>query len=198
MKPRNGSRGFTLVEMLVSITILSLVMLATVTGLRTLASTQTSLMAVTTRNDEMRSVSSFLRDALEAAVAGSDSGGLSLGGGRNEATIFQISRDSILWRTSLLFGEIAGGSYVVRVAREDSRVVLRWQLLDAKGEVGDWNNAPSRPLVENVQEFSVAYRREWDGAWKSSWDERGLPGWVRLNLQAGGRYWPEMILAVAQ
>ena len=198
MNTRKSARGFTLVEMLVSITILSLVMLATVTGLRTLASTQTSLMAVTTRNDEMRSVSSFLRDALEAAVAGSDNGGLSLGGDRSEATIFEVGRDSILWRTSLLFGEVSGGSYVVRVAREDSRMVLRWQLLDPKGDVGDWNNAPSRPLVENVQEFSVAYRREWDGAWKTSWDERGLPGWVRLNLRAGGRYWPEMILAVAQ
>lgn len=190
--------GFTLVEMLVSITILSLVMLATVTGLRTLASTQNSLSVVTSRNDELRSVSSFLRDALEAAVAGSDSGGLSLGGGRNEATVFEAWNDGLLWRTSLLFGEAAGGSYVVRVAREGPQLVLRWQLPDQKGELDDWNNAPSRPLVENVQEFSVAYRRERDGPWKTTWDKRGLPGWVRLELRASERYWPEMILAVAQ
>lgn len=192
------SHGFTLVEMMVSVTILSLVMLATVTGLRTLASTQSSLNKVTDRNDEIRSVSSFLRDALESAVVGSSSGGLSVGGGGTEMTVFEASPTQLMWKTTMLFGESAGGSFVVRVAKENPNIVLRWQKMDARGQIEDWNNAAARTLVEGVQEFSVAYRREREGAWVSEWDDRGPPGWVRLRVQSAERYWPDIVMEVAQ
>lgn len=192
------SQGFTLVEMMVSVTILSLVMLATVTGLRTLASTQTSLNRVTDRNDEIRSVSSFLRDALESAVVGSSSGGLSVGGGSAEMTVFEASSTQLIWKTTMMFGESAGGSYVVRIAEERPNIVLRWQKTNAFGEVGDWNKASARTLVEDVQEFAVAYRRQFEGEWMSQWDGRGPPGWVRLRIRAGERYWPDIVMEVAQ
>ncbi|MFK8043209.1 type II secretion system protein J [Congregibacter sp.] len=192
------SQGFTLVEMMVSVTILSLVMLATVTGLRTLASTQSSLNKVTDRNDEIRSVSSFLRDAFESAVVGSSSGGLTVGGGGAEMTVFESSPTQLIWKTTMLFGESAGGSFVVRVARENPNIVLRWQKMDARGQIDDWNNAAARTLVEGVQEFSVAYRREREGEWLSEWDDRGPPAWVRLRLQSAERYWPDIVMEVAQ
>ncbi|WOJ93426.1 prepilin-type N-terminal cleavage/methylation domain-containing protein [Congregibacter variabilis] len=192
------SQGFTLVEMMVSVTILSLVMLATVTGLRTLASTQTSLNRVTDRNDEIRSVSSFLRDALESAVVGSSSGGLSVGGGSAEMTVFEASSTQLMWKTTMMFGERAGGSYVVRIAEERPNIVLRWQKMNVFGQVGDWNKASARTLVEDVQEFAVAYRRQVEGEWASQWDGRGPPGWVRLRIRAGERYWPDIVMEVAQ
>ncbi|MFT4768631.1 MAG: general secretion pathway protein J [Glaciecola sp.] len=192
------AEGFTLIEMMVSVTILSLVMLATVTALRTLASTQSSLNKVTDRNDEIRSVSSFLRDALESAVVGSSSGGLTVGGGSAEMTVFEASSTQLMWKTTMMFGESAGGSYVVRVAQENPNVVLRWQKMDARGQVGEWNNASARTLVEDVQEFLVAYRREFDGDWLSEWDGRGAPGWVRLRIRAAERYWPDIVMEVAR
>ena len=115
------SRGFTLVEVMVSLTILTLVMLATVTGLRTLGNTQVAIERLTGRVDEMRSVSSFLRDTLNSAVTGSDSGGLTLGGGRGERTIFEVGPNALMWKAVVLFGEDFGGSYVVRVAAERAR-----------------------------------------------------------------------------
>ncbi|MFT4872354.1 type II secretion system protein J [Congregibacter sp.] len=192
------AEGFTLIEMMVSVTILSLVMLATVTALRTLASTQSSLNKVTDRNDEIRSVSSFLRDALESAVVGSSSGGLTVGGGSAEMTVFEASSTQLMWKTTMMFGESVGGSYVVRVAQENPNVVLRWQKMDARGQVGEWNNASARTLVEDVQEFLVAYRREFDGDWLSEWDGRGAPGWVRLRIRAAERYWPDIVMEVAR
>ena len=86
MTTREGGAGFTLVEVMVALSILSLVLLGTVTGLRTLASTQSALERKTSRMDEVRSVSGLLRDLMESAVVGSDGGGLSLGGGDSEAT----------------------------------------------------------------------------------------------------------------
>jgi general secretion pathway protein J len=103
-----------------------------------------------------------------------------------------------MWKTTMMFGESAGGSYVVRVAQENPNVVLRWQKMDARGQVGEWNNASARTLVEDVQEFLVAYRREFDGDWLSEWDGRGAPGWVRLRIRAAERYWPDIVMEVAR
>lgn len=184
--------------MIVAITILSLVMLATITGLRTLASTQTTLSSKISSNDELRSVSSFLRDALESAVVGSDVGGLSVGGSGKDTTIFEAHPTRLLWKTTMLFGESEGGTFVVQVAQEARKLVLRWQKPDRRGEFGAWNKAPARTLVENLQEFSVVYRRQADGEWQSQWDDSGAPGWIRLRVQAKERYWPDIILAVAK
>lgn len=195
---RAGVRGFTLVEMMVAITILSLVLLATVTGFRTLATTQTSLNRVTGRNDEIRSVSSFLRDSLESAVLGSSSGGLSLGGGGADVTVFESAPDRLMWKTTMLFGEGVGGSYVVLVAREGPRVTLRWQKMSQRGELDSWNKASARTLIEGIQEFAVAYRRTPGGPWLSAWDGGGPPGWVRMRVRTAERYWPDIVMEVAR
>ncbi|MFT7287651.1 MAG: general secretion pathway protein J [Halieaceae bacterium] len=192
------SAGFTLVEMMVSMAILSMIMLATVTGLRTLANTQASLAVLTDRNDELRAVSTFLRDALESAVVGNDISGLSRGGGVAERTVFESRPESLVWKTTMLFGESAGGSYLVRVGSEEGQLVMRWQKTDPRGQSAPWNNVASRTLVQNIQSFAVAYRRSAGGAWQSAWDGSGAPGWVRLRVQANERYWPDMVMEVAR
>jgi general secretion pathway protein J len=70
-----SSRGFTLIEVIVALGIFSLIMLATVSGYRTLGNTASTIDRMTDRTDELRSVSAFLRDALENAVVGTESGG---------------------------------------------------------------------------------------------------------------------------
>lgn len=184
--------------MLVSITLLSMVMLATVSGLRTLANSQTSLESLSDRNDSLRSASSFLRDAFESAVVGSDSGGLSLGGGGNDRTVFEMGPERLMWKTSMRFGESAGGSFVANLALAGDLIELRWQKMPPNGELAPWNNAPSRTLVQNVQEFTVAYRRSAGAEWQELWDGRGAPAWVRLRIKAQERYWPDIVMEVAR
>ncbi|MEO0436641.1 MAG: prepilin-type N-terminal cleavage/methylation domain-containing protein [Pseudomonadota bacterium] len=197
MRLSHPSRGFTLVEVLVGISILSLVLLATVSGLRTLASTQISLSAVAARNDELRTVGSFLRDALEATTVGSGSGGLSLGGGGNEEAIFEVGSGYLLWAARVRIGDGVGGHYVIRVAQEDGSLVMRWQRRIPSRELQPWNNAAARTLVDNLEEFSVSYRRNPGGEWLGEWDRRGAPGWVRMRIKASSRYWPDLIVTVA-
>ena len=198
MTRRRTAPGFTLIEMVVSLAVFSMIMLATVTALRTLGATQGSLEQLTLRNDEIRSVSSFLRDALESAVIGSGRGGLSLGGGGQDLTVFEVFPNALVWSTAMRFGESAGGSYVVKVEREGASVVLRWQKPNPNGAIGPWNKAPARTLISGVQDFSVAYRRQMNGEWQRKWDSAGAPGWVRLQIQAGDRYWPDIVMQVAR
>jgi general secretion pathway protein J len=189
--------GFTLVEMVLALAVLSLVLLATTTGLRTLANTQGSLERLGERVDEVRSVSSFLRDTLESAAVGSaGAGGLALGGSSREEAYFEMTPESLVWKSTILIGENFGGSYLLRVAKEEDLLVLRWQEPDVSGSPGDWRQAQERTLVEDLQEFSVAWRGSIEDDWHQDWRPGDEAGWVRFHIRAAGRYWPDLIMQV--
>ena len=190
--------GFTLVEVVVALAILSLVMLTTITGLRTLANTQVSLERIAGRVDQMRTVSSFLRDTLEsAAIGGGGSGGLSLGADSRESAYFELTPQSLTWKSTILIGESFGGTYLLRVAREDDLLVLRWQEPGPSGEPQqEWSQAHERTLVENLQEFEVAWREDAGDDWQQQWEAGDEAGWVRLQVRTADRYWPELVIQV--
>lgn len=197
-RARAGS-GFTLVEVVVALSILSLVLLATVTGLRTLAKTQASVERMTGRIDEIRTVSSFLRDSMESAAVGSGgAGGLALGARSRESAYFELTPDALIWKSTILIGERFGGSYLLRLAREDDLLVLRWQEPGVSGQPRDWRGAPMRTLADEVEEFEISWRGDYRGDWQGEWRRGDVAGWVRLQLRAGGRYWPELIMEVPQ
>ncbi len=188
--------GFTLVEVMVALTILSLIMLATVTGLRTLANTQVAIERMTSRVDEVRTVSGFLRDTLESAVVGATRSRLSLGGAKTESTFFQASREHLAWKATVLFGESYGGSYLVRIGREGDRLVLRWQEPGREGQPGDWRKASSRTLVNDLDDFKLSFRLGFQDPWIDNIDRNTMPALVRLQVKAAGRYWPDLIFRV--
>jgi general secretion pathway protein J len=197
MSAARGAWGFTLVEVMVALTLLSLVLLATVTGLRTLGNTQASLNRATDRVDEIRTVSGFLRDLMESAIVGGK-GGLTTGGGALESTYFRLGGGALEWKTNLLFGEAYGGTHIVRVAAEGDQLVLRWLEPEHK-EPGPekWRNAPSRLLVEDLGDFRVSMREQYSSPWENHWeDEFVAPALVRIQLQSSGRYWPDLIMQV--
>ena len=99
------NRGFTLVEVVVALSILSLVLLATISALRTFGNTQVSVEKLTNRVDEVRTVSGFLRDTLQSAVVGRRRSGLSLGAAPPESSFFRGDAGSFAWKAPVLFGE---------------------------------------------------------------------------------------------
>ena len=199
MRVSRPVRGFTLVEVMVALTILSLIMLATVSGLRTLANTQGSLEKVTARADEIRSVSSVLRDLFESVVLGSSTGGLTLGGGYAEATYFRMDEGTIEWKASLQFGERYGGTHILRLAAEEEQLVLRWLLPTGRPpRDADWSQAPARVMVEQLQEFGLAARQSASEDWQQNWRGEDPPTAVRMRIKASDRYWPDLVMAVPQ
>lgn len=197
-RARGCARGFTLVEVVVATAVLSLLLLATVTALRTFGNTQLALERKTARVDEIRSVSGFLRDLMESTVVGGDSGGLTLGAGSAGATYFKLYEQGVEWKSTVLFGEAFGGTHIVRVAKEGDQLVLRWSEPSVKGQgPEDWSSMPSRPLVADVEEFGIAVRREYNTDWIGEWREpRIAPALVRLQIKSAGRYWPDLIMQV--
>ena len=191
-------RGFTLVEVMVALTILSLIMLTTITSLRTLGNTQGSIDRLTERVDDMRTMSGFLRDTLESTVVGGTSGGLAFAGQAASVgtTYFEMEPKALIWKSTVQFGEGYGGSHFLRVAQEENNLVMRWQELTQSGVPGKWESAPSRVMVHKLEDFELAYRREFKEDWQVEWDGAGLPALVRARLKVAGRYWPDLIMQV--
>jgi general secretion pathway protein J len=194
---RNAPTGFTLIEVIVALAILSLILLITVSGLRTLGATQGSLEKMTDRVDEVRTVSSFLRDTLESAVIGAPAKELTLGGYAGVGThFFEMSEDALAWKSNVLFGENFGGTYFLKVAKEDNLLMLRWLEPEGRDEPGDWTKAQSRVLVNDLEEFALSYRSEAGGNWRTGRVEGSGAVVLRMQIKASGRYWPDLIMQV--
>ncbi|EED35055.1 general secretion pathway protein J, putative [Luminiphilus syltensis NOR5-1B] len=194
-------QGFTLVEVVVALAVLSLVMLTTVTGFRTLGNTAGTLNTMTDRIDEMRSVSSFLRDAMENSVVGGESGGssgLTVGGYQTQTPVafFRVRDEAVEWRSKVLFGEAYGGSYFLRLAQKDDELVLQWQEPEGNLEPDDWSESPSRTVLSGVDTFEIAHRSQPEADWLVNEPTDEAPSMVRLVIAAGGKFWPDLIMRV--
>ena len=194
-----SDQGFTLVEVMVALTILSLVMIVTVTGLSTLANTQSAIERMTSRVDEVRSVSTFLRDLLTSASSGSDPNKLTLGGFGEDESYFISGNDFLELDATVLFGERYGGTHRVRIAKEDNQLILRWQASNRGTAPKDWNDVSSRVIISQLEEFTVFTREDYTAQWTEnrSIDKR-KPILVMLKVKAAGRNWPDLIVRVKQ
>ncbi|MFT6052801.1 MAG: general secretion pathway protein J [Halioglobus sp.] len=194
----DNNAGFTLVEVVVALGVLSLILLATVSALRTFANTQVSLGRLAGQVDEVRTVSGLLRDLLASAVPGKKrAGGLSLGGGTSELAYFEGNSSSLAWKSSALFGESFGGTLLLRLVKEDDLLMLYWQEPNTSSRVVQWANSTSRVIVNGVEEFLVEFKPEIDLEWQiGEWEALGAPALVRLSIKADGRYWPDLIMQV--
>ena len=192
------TRGFTLIEVVVALGVLSLILLATVSALRTFANTQVSLDRMIDRVDEVRTLSSFLRDTLGGAISGgSNGGGLSLGSPSGGESYFESTPTSLSWKAAALFGEAYGGTLLMRIAKQEGVLTLFWQEPGPPNAPVVWGNANSRVLLDELEEFNVSFRAEFGQGWKTTqWQGKGAPALVRLSIKASGRYWPDLIIGV--
>lgn len=199
---KSRTQGFTLVEVMVSLAILSLVMLVTVSGFRTLGNTATSISAMTGRTDELRSVSMFLRDAFENSVGGKNVNNkreLTFGGagsGGRPKAFFRVTNGGVEWRSKILFGEAYGGAYFLRLARQGNRLVLQWQEPENKLQPDEWTNQPRRVVLEQLESLDIWTRQGLTGEWKKGDIGDELPTHIKLVLKSNGKYWPELIMRV--
>lgn len=196
------SSGFTLVEVLVALVVLSLIMVTTISGFRTLANTSASIRLMTERTDELRSVSTFLRDAIENSVLNQGEGqseGLSFGGAGASSepiTFFEKKGNSLVWRSKILFGEAYGGSYFLRLAQQGDELILQWQEPQSQRKPRDWRGSPARRVLSKLEEFEIWTRESHQDPWVTENREGSLPSHVRLIIKANGRYWPDLIMKV--
>jgi general secretion pathway protein J len=193
-------RGFTLVEVLVVMSLLSLIMLAMGSALRTTAQTEERVDLKLQRADEMRVASDFLHSVLgrismrKSAVAPA--------AGENPY-IFSGAAQELSWIGIMPARYGVGGRFHFRLAVEgqppNRALVLRFVPWTGADVAPDWARAETYPLVPDAVAMQLQYEDAsveppgWSPQWTSP--DR-LPQRVLLSLQTESGTWPDLAFAM--
>ncbi|RMD61464.1 MAG: prepilin-type N-terminal cleavage/methylation domain-containing protein [Alphaproteobacteria bacterium] len=211
--PRHGtgaSRGFTLIEMLVALTLAGLVSVALLGGLRFGTRVWQAGDAKAEAQAEIEAIQGLLRRHITQAVMPEPVAPVS---GTLPAFIGTSDRLHIVSIVPAHVG--VGGLYRIEIAVREGpdgnrRLELLWRLyrpnqvreLDDMPEAQETPVGGRRILLDDVREAAFAYYGQRDGTdrpeWHEEWDGRmGLPALIALRLKFAtgrGRQWPEFVV----
>lgn len=196
---RTSHRGFTLVEILVVISLLSVVMLALGAALRTFARTEVRIDRRLEVTDEFRIATGFVRSTLgrvsvrkpEPASTSSD-----------RRILLDAQAVSLAWIGVMPARYGAGGLYYFRLAVEnidsENKLVIRYQPCTNTSTFPNWTETEYRALASNITSFEIRYLniQKSPEEWSTSWlpGDR-LPNRVQILVQAAGVDWPDIVVA---
>lgn len=201
---RRAEQGFTLVEVVVALTLLALLLFGMVSALRSFGQTGTRLEQQTLANDDLRLVSSLLQRAISRSSARVRADGVDqLGKGW-----FQGGASELVWLGHLPARHGVGGLTHLRLfvtgAGEEGggRLMLQMAPFAGDDQAPDWALLEPRILLEGVDALSFQYQgRDETGElfWFETWDEAGvLPVLVQMLVVVRGRPWPPVVIALEQ
>lgn len=193
--------GFTLVEMLVVLALLSLIVLAMASALRSTAQLEERADERLQRTDEMRTVNRFLHAVLGRISARKTSAPVPEGA---SPYFFAGAPGSISWVGVMPAQFGAGGRYHFRLGVEQSpgqqpALVLRFAPWTDAASAPDWSQTQSHALLEPVSAFSIQYEDasadppQWLPAWNNP---KRLPERVLITLQTPAGDWPPIVIAL--
>lgn len=208
--PRQG--GFTLLELLVVMTLLSVIMVGLVSALRTMAQTESKIDQRLLRLDETRIARTFLQQTLaRVSSAKVDAPGAT----GQKVVQFEATAAAITWVGIMPARPNVGGRHFFRLAMEDTpagrELVLRFMKWSSAVGQPDWALAESRVLVRGVEQFSVQAQGDapvgrgtggnagaaWPKGWQAGWPVADvLPERLRIQMIDTQGEWPEWTIAV--
>lgn len=187
--------GFTLLELLVVLALLSLLMLGTLSALRGTAQVETRVDQRIERADDLRLLHTFLTQ-LTCCVMAERRRALNA----DQAPLyFDGEPDRVAW-VGLLPGRVGlGGQYffdlrVEALGQGAAGLVLRYVPFDGGTEWPDWGVSEQRTLQTDVDAMELRYEDIRDPAgWVDHWtDGQNLPARVELQLVSKAAPWPPM------
>ena len=194
--------GFTLVEILVVMTLMSLVMLALGAAMRTIAQTEERVDQRLHRTDEMRVATGFLSSTLGRISARKSAAPTEAG---TSLYLFEGAPRAVSWVGVMPARHGAGGRYFFRLGVElqgrDPALVIRFAPWSGSGVFPDWASSDSRALVPNATGFELEYAdgSALDTTWVRQWsDPQRLPSRIRISLRTPAGDWPYLTIAMRQ
>lgn len=220
---RVTQQGFTLMELLISLTLVALLLTLLFSGLRLANRSWDAADARNGQAVEMRMVWRFIDQQISEAVPVTritPEGSELIFSGRSDGFEFVSPMPAHLG---------VGGYYIQRIealgSRNGSRLVFtRWlynpQVMEGEGGVPPWEpmreggtsgGLPEMPgelrsfftqsdLIDHLDRMDVEYfgSEEVDSPpqWTQKWESEQMPQLVRILLRAGGRDWPAMVFRV--
>ncbi len=208
--PRTAVRGFTLVEMLIALVLLSILMLSLTSAMRAMGQTGDSVERRTNDADQYRTTVFFLRDLL-SRVSAREFYALQAAPGAGSDTsriFFDGQPQSLTWIGVMPARYGVGGRHYLRLALESDgsaqgQLVLRYAPWSGAPEFADWSAAQAQVMATQVTGLDLRYQRPDTGEWLSAWPPANLPFGIRvpsaieLDVVQQGKPWP-MVIAAAQ
>jgi general secretion pathway protein J len=197
---RRSSAGFTLLELLIAITLLGLLMAALFGGLRLGARAWDRSEERLEQSARLQAVQNFLRDRLAQAYplyADDESGRLRLDFEGDDAEV----------RFVTLMPEYLGTGFAELVLAVEDRsdakdLVVRWRHFELEAQRDEEAEPQIKVLLADIEALEVAYygvrARNEPAMWHEQWLEgSALPQLVRLRVlffEGDRRYWPDLIV----
>lgn len=187
---RKSGSGFTIVEVIVSLLILSMLMLATLSAIRTFGETQLKVEGTLQRMSETRQVIGFLRESLSQAVPVRSR----IEKVSDFSSFFKGSSKEVMWVAPATFG-VLGGVYIFHLTVVDEKLLLQFVPYSYDSKLPSWNSIAVNELLDDVSSFEVSYRYDAEADWLNEWDwGMSNPAFVRIVLKRAERYLPEIII----
>lgn len=198
---RVSQGGFTLVELILSLVIVSIIMLGLLTALRSFGITEDKLQRRVAAIDESRAVTSFLEDILgRVAIRPPRPGSVQ---GSPDESIFVGTSTAVQWVGVMPARQGVGGMHHFRlfVADVDGVAALMLGFLPYAGpdQSPDWTQAEQRVLLRGLERLELRYMLVGSGTWLPAWRNSSGPeqlSRVGVTLMVAGVEWPPMVVPV--
>ena len=204
---RSNSTGFTLVEVLVAVSLLAVIMVALGGAMRTMAQTEARVDQYLQRMDDLRVATGFLQQVLGRVSGRKQPAPQGQGG---QQVMFRATDTSIEWVGIMPARHGLGGRYFFRLQPEEvptgSALVLRYAPWDAAApSFPDWSQAAARTLVPTLGYFGVQAEGrpnfpqtlppDWPVGWVPGWPvPHQLPQRLRISWGPAGLAWPDLVV----
>ena len=186
-------KGFTLIEVVIALTLLSLMMLATLTAMRTLGDSQVRIIQISNQVDESRVVSALLRNLISQTTPV-----VRVREGEGYGAYFKGSPRELIWVTPMNGYQGPGGLHVMRLAVSDTQsLTLQFNPYEGPYTNPEWPEVEPATLLQNVEYLELSYRFATNSDWLPEWDwSQSTPTHVRVSIAQAGKRWPDLTLVL--
>lgn len=180
-------RGFTLIEMLVVMSLMALVMLGMTQAVRTMGQTEVRVDSQLARVEQMRVVNQLLQQVFSRMDATLYPRPESSNG---KTFLLQAASDNVSWVGIMPARPGLGGRHYLRLNLESSSagrqaLVLQYLPWEGAGQFPAWDQANRLNLVGDVVQFEI----EWQGLplkWSDAnvqWPDQWMPQWTHTSTE---------------
>ena len=186
-------RGFTLIEVIIALVLVSVVLLGMMSALRTLGQTAGRLAERSAADEQLRGVSALLRSSLGVMEAPPKTAAAAAG----RRPILIGRADAIEWVGLFPARFGTGGMHRFALFVEpgaEPELILRFAPLPALGEAPKWDLVAPAVRIGPVTALSIRYQDD-KGRWIEEWDQPDrLPARLRLQVVTPTGIWPDLVV----
>lgn len=202
-RSKGKSSGFTLVEVLIALTLLSLLMLGLTGAMRAMSDTSEGIERRIDTADRFRVTSHLLNSILGEVSVRRLPNAPGTGANTNSPSIFfEASANSLAWIGVMPARFGVGGRHYMRLAQEGRQLVLRYAPWNGASAFSDWSSASAQVVAEPVAGFDLRYLEPESLQWLQAWPPQDpkpnilLPAAIEATIHGIEPPWPPVVVAV--